>query len=134
MTYQSLVEALAVPTRRTLLERLRRGPLPVGALAEGLAVSRPAVSQHLQVLKRAGLVSETISGTRHIYSVNPEGFADLRAYVDSFWKTALAEFKRAAEEPAAQQNTRVQPRNANAARGRPPARRRNQRNEGRRKR
>ncbi len=94
--YQA-VEALAVPTRRMILERLRRGGLPVGELARGLAVTRPAVSQHLQVLKAAGLVREQRVGTRHVYSIDPSGLATLRAYVESFWHDALAELKAAAE-------------------------------------
>jgi DNA-binding transcriptional ArsR family regulator len=97
MTYQLGVDALAAPTRRTILERLRTGPLPVGELARDLPVSRPAVSQHLKVLKRAGLVTDRRVGTRRIYAVNPEGIAELRAYVESFWTAALAGLKAAAE-------------------------------------
>lgn len=103
-TYISLnpdraVEALAVPTRRAILERLRHRPLPVGELAKGLPVSRPAVSQHLQVLKAAGLVRERRVGARHLYAINPDGLAALRAYVESFWQDAMKELKAAAERP-----------------------------------
>ena len=92
-----MLDALGDPTRRAILDRLRAGPLPVGEIARGLPVSRPAVSQHLKVLKRAGLVSERKEGTRRIYRLEPAGLAELRAYLDSFWTAALAEFKAAAE-------------------------------------
>ncbi len=97
-TYGSAVlDALGEPTRRTILERLRGGPLSVGEIAEGLPVSRPAVSQHLRVLRQAGLVSERKEGTRRIYRLEPAGLGELRAYLDSFWTVALAGFKAAAE-------------------------------------
>ena len=89
--------ALGHPTRRELLERLRSGPRPVGELASGLPVSRPAVSQHLRVLKGAGLVRERRSGTRRLYSVEPEGLAELREYIDGFWTDTLDAFRREAE-------------------------------------
>ena len=89
--------ALADPTRRAIFERLREGPLPVGELARGLPVSRPAVSQHLRVLKEAGLVSERRNGTRRLYRIEPDGIAALRAYFDEFWSRALDAFKAAAE-------------------------------------
>jgi DNA-binding transcriptional ArsR family regulator len=79
------------------MERLRGGPRPVGEIAAGLPVSRPAVSQHLRVLKEAGLVTERKEGTRRIYRIEPKGLADLRAYLDSFWEQALAGFRAAAE-------------------------------------
>ena len=91
------IEALADPTRREVFERLRSGPRAVGELAAGLPVSRPAVSQHLRVLKQAGLVSDRRSGTRRLYSVEPQGLQALRDYVDGFWADALAAFKAAAE-------------------------------------
>jgi DNA-binding transcriptional ArsR family regulator len=91
------IEALADPTRREVFERLRSGPRAVGELADGLPVSRPAVSQHLRVLKEAGLVSDRRNGTRRLYSVEPKGLADLRAYLEDFWADALAAFKAAAE-------------------------------------
>ena len=85
---------LGDPTRRAILERLRRGPLAVAEIARDLPVSRPAVSQHLRVLKEAGLVSERRSGTRRLYRLDLNGLAGLRAYLDSFWEEALASFKR----------------------------------------
>jgi DNA-binding transcriptional ArsR family regulator len=89
--------ALADPTRRAVLERLRKGPRSVGEVARGLPVSRPAVSQHLRVLKEAGLVTERRAGTRRLYSVNGDGLAELRDYLESFWQDALAAYKRAVE-------------------------------------
>jgi DNA-binding transcriptional ArsR family regulator len=97
MTYADAIAALADPTRRTVFERLRQGPKPVVEIARGLPVSRPAVSQHLRVLKEAGLVRERREGTRHYYSVNGDGLADLREYFDEFWQEALEAFKAAAE-------------------------------------
>jgi DNA-binding transcriptional ArsR family regulator len=90
--------ALADPTRRTILERLRSGPLSVVEIARGLPVSRPAVSQHLRVLAGAGLVSVERRGTRRLYRLDPQGLAALRDYLDRFWTDALAAFKAAAEE------------------------------------
>jgi DNA-binding transcriptional ArsR family regulator len=92
-----VMAALADPTRRSVLERLREGPRSVGEVARGLPVSRPAVSQHLRVLKEAGLVSERRAGTRRVYSVNGEGLAELRDYVEGFWQEALVAYKAAAE-------------------------------------
>jgi DNA-binding transcriptional ArsR family regulator len=100
MTYQTAVRsddvgvlaALADPTRRALLELLRGKALPVGELAEQLPVSRPAVSQHLKVLKGVQLISEHRAGTRHYFSLNPVGFAGLREYADSMWQDALQAF------------------------------------------
>jgi DNA-binding transcriptional ArsR family regulator len=97
MAYIDAIAALADPTRRAVFERLRRGPQPVMELARGLPVSRPAVSQHLRVLKDAGLVRERREGTRHFYSVDGDGLADLRKYFDEFWQEALDAFKAAAE-------------------------------------
>ena len=88
----AVLEVLGDPTRRTIFERLGQGPLSVGELAEGLPVSRPAVSQHLRVLKDAGLVSDSRDGTRRLYRVEPRGLAELRAYFDSFWGEALERF------------------------------------------
>jgi DNA-binding transcriptional ArsR family regulator len=81
-----------------VFERLRRGPQPVVELARGLHVSRPAVSQHLRVLKEAGLVQDRKQGTRHYYSVDSDALAELREYFDAFWEDALAAFKKAAEK------------------------------------
>ena len=89
--------ALADPTRRAVFERLRDGPLPVGEIARDLPVSRPAVSQHLRVLKEAGLVTERRDGTRRLYRIEPQALGELRAYFDGFWADALAAFKAAAE-------------------------------------
>ena len=89
--------ALGDSTRRTIFERLATGPLSVGQLAQGLPVSRPAVSQHLKVLKDADLVTDRSEGTRRIYQLNPDGIGALRAYLDRFWNQSLAAFKQAAE-------------------------------------
>jgi DNA-binding transcriptional ArsR family regulator len=97
MAYGEAITALADPTRRTIFERLRRGPRPVGELARELPVSRPAVSQHLRVLERAGLVRARQEGTRRYYSVDGDGLADLRAYFEQLWDEALAAFKETAE-------------------------------------
>ncbi len=91
------MDALGDPTRRSVFEQLRTGPKSVGELAEGLPVSRPAVSQHLRVLKDAHLVSERREGTRHIYELAPGGLVELRAYFDQFWSHALDAYKEAAE-------------------------------------
>jgi DNA-binding transcriptional ArsR family regulator len=92
------MNALGDPTRRAIFEQLAEGPKPVGELARTLPVSRPAVSQHLRVLKEAGLVSERADGTRRLYRVDPAGVAELRAYFDDFWDRALASFGAEAEE------------------------------------
>src|SRR5271167_678714 len=84
--------ALADPTRRRVLERLAQGPRAVGEIAAGLPVSRPAVSQHLKVLKQAGLVSDRQEGARRIYVVDPRGLGAMRAWLDQFWDVALAAF------------------------------------------
>jgi DNA-binding transcriptional ArsR family regulator len=97
MTYGNALAVLADPTRREVFERLRGGPRPVNALAAGLPVSRPAVSQHLKALKDAGLVEERSEGVRRIYSVRREGLIELRAWLDSFWGDALDAFKLEAE-------------------------------------
>ena len=89
--------ALGDGTRRAIFERLANGPRSVGELADELPVSRPAVSQHLRVLKDAGLVFDRPLGTRRLYQLDPDGVGALRAYVDQFWNQALAAFKTAAE-------------------------------------
>jgi DNA-binding transcriptional ArsR family regulator len=89
---------LGDPTRRAIFELLADGPRPVGELAGQLPVSRPAVSQHLAVLKEAGLVLDRQEGTRRYYRLNPDGVGDLRAYFDRFWDRSLAAFKAAAEQ------------------------------------
>jgi DNA-binding transcriptional ArsR family regulator len=98
MTYGSALAVLADPTRLAVFERLRNGPLAVNTLAAGLPVSRPAVSQHLKVLKGAGLVEERSEGVRRIYSVRREGLTELRDWLDGFWDDALAAFKAEAEK------------------------------------
>lgn len=91
------MDALGDPTRRAVFERLRGGPKPVGELAAGLPVSRPAVSQHLRVLRQAGLVTEQRAGTRNVYRADPRGLAELRAYFDDFWARALDAYKEEVE-------------------------------------
>jgi len=98
MAYQDPMDALGDRTRRRILELLRNGPLAVGEIADELPVSRPAVSQHLRVLREAGLVTERRNGTRRIYRVDPGGVGELRDYFDAFWNEALAAFKEAAED------------------------------------
>jgi DNA-binding transcriptional ArsR family regulator len=93
------LSALGDPTRRAIFERLAERPRAVGELARELPVSRPAVSQHLKVLKDAGLVVDTAVGTRRVYRVDPEGVDELRAYLDGFWNRALRTFKDVAERP-----------------------------------
>jgi DNA-binding transcriptional ArsR family regulator len=105
MAYGEAIAALADPTRRTVFERLREGPRPVGEIARGLPVSRPAVSQHLRVLKAAGLVRERREGTRNYYSVDGDALAELREYFEDFWEEALAAFKEAAEKGAEDEST-----------------------------
>jgi DNA-binding transcriptional ArsR family regulator len=100
-TYQNGFSALADPTRRAILERLARGPRAVGELASEFPVSRPAVSQHLRVLKDAGLVSDRRDGNRRLYAVEPGGVEAMRAYFDTFWGEALAAFRKAAEQKGA---------------------------------
>jgi DNA-binding transcriptional ArsR family regulator len=90
-------EALGDPTRRAVFERLRGGALSVSEIARGLPVSRPAVSQHLRVLKGAGLVTDQQEGTRRLYRIEPDGLSELRAYLDRFWDEALARFKERAD-------------------------------------
>ena len=92
--------ALSDPTRRSVLERLALGPRAVGEIAEGLPVSRPAVSQHLKVLKEAGLVSDRQDGARRIYAIDPHGLGAMRAWLDQFWDTALAALKAEIERDA----------------------------------
>jgi DNA-binding transcriptional ArsR family regulator len=90
MTYGSALVALADPTRRQVFERLKDGPKPVGVLAENLPVSRPAVSQHLKVLRAAGLVIDRADGARRVYCIDPKGLGALRAWLDQLWDQALA--------------------------------------------
>jgi DNA-binding transcriptional ArsR family regulator len=101
MTYgESALAALSDATRREILETLRGGPRAVGEIATGMSISRPAVSQHLKVLKESGLVAETRQGTRHYFALAPAGIGELRAYLDELWGDALAAFARhVGEEP-----------------------------------
>jgi DNA-binding transcriptional ArsR family regulator len=101
MTYADRVfDALGDPTRRLVLKRLRGGARSVGEIASGMDVSRPAVSQHLRVLKAARLVTDRAEGTRRLYAVDPRGMEALRSWLDGFWNEALAAFKEAAEQEA----------------------------------
>src|SRR6187401_1831850 len=100
MAYAQALQALGDPTRRSVLEELRDGPRAVGEIAARLPVSRPAVSQHLRVLKEAGLVTERQNGTRRLYRVDPDGLAEVRDYLESFWTDVLAAFEAAAEAEA----------------------------------
>src|SRR5215472_8062384 len=94
---KSALAALADPTRRQIFERLRSGPRAVGEIAHGLPVSRPAVSQHLAVLKSAGLVKHQAQGTRRVYEIDPKGLGAIRAWLDQFWDASLASFKAEVE-------------------------------------
>jgi DNA-binding transcriptional ArsR family regulator len=97
--YQEVkLDALGDSTRRAILARLLDGPVSVGHLARDFPVSRPAISQHLRILKEANLVVDNASGTRRLYQLNPQGFESLRDYFDQFWTVALDAFKKKAEE------------------------------------
>lgn len=91
-TPAAALAALADPTRRQVFERLRSGPRTVGDLARGVPVSRPAVSQHLAVLKAAGLVRDTATGTHRVYEIDPKGLGAIRAWLDDLWGDALGRF------------------------------------------
>ena len=97
MAYEKALQCLSDPTRRRVFERLRSGPLSVGVLAQGLPVSRPAVSQHLKALKAAGLVRDRAEGARRVYCIDPDGVGELRRWVDQFWDIALQSFKSEVE-------------------------------------
>ena len=97
MPYANALSALADPTRRAVFEKLRAGPVSVGDIAAHLPVSRPAVSQHLKVLKDAGLVQEERAGTRRIYSADGAALGELRTYIDDMWRATLGRFAAAAE-------------------------------------
>jgi DNA-binding transcriptional ArsR family regulator len=99
ITYQDVqLDALGDPTRRAIVERLLNGPISVGKLAEEFPMSRPAISQHLRILKQANLVSDSAAGTRRVYQLNPQGFETLRSYFDQFWSIALTAFQQKVEE------------------------------------
>ena len=98
MSYESTLELLADPTRRTIVERLRKGPAPVGVIAKGLPVSRPAISKHLRLMKEAGLVRMTEDGTRNFYEIDLSALIEVRRWLDRFWDDSLRRFKQKAEE------------------------------------
>lgn len=98
MTYATALVALADPTRRAVFERLRAGPASVQQIADGLPVTRPAVSQHLKALKQAGLVRDEPRGAARIYSIHTPGLRALRDYIEGFWDEALDSFKSYAED------------------------------------
>jgi DNA-binding transcriptional ArsR family regulator len=106
MTYELTIDALADPTRRAILNRLRGGAMPVGALADGMPVSRPAVSQHLRVLSDAGLLIVTPVGNRRLYAIAPGGADDLRRYLNSLWDDALGAFEQAARKKAQEKSSK----------------------------
>ena len=105
MAYDKALAALAAladPTRRRVFERLKSGPKAVGAIARGLPVSRPAVSQHLKALKEAGLVADRPEGTRRVYYIDPNGLGALRQWLDQFWDQALTAFQAEVERETSQ--------------------------------
>jgi DNA-binding transcriptional ArsR family regulator len=106
MAYGDALSALADPTRRRVFERLKSGPKPVGAIARGMPVSRPAVSQHLRALKEAGLVADRPEGTRRVYFIDPHGLGALRKWLDQFWDDALAAFQAEVEKGSHQKDKR----------------------------
>ena len=110
-----VLDALGDPTRRLVFKRLRNGARSVGEIAAGMDVSRPAVSQHLRVLKAACLVTDRAEGTRRFYAVDPRGIKVLRSWLDGFWDEALIAFKEATEREAAKEmkiiNTKKKRRN-----------------------
>jgi DNA-binding transcriptional ArsR family regulator len=101
-----ILTALGDPTRRMVLKRLRRGPRSVQEIADGMRVSRPAVSQHLRVLKAARLVMDRADGTRRLYAVDPSGLSALRDWLDEFWDRTLDAFKQEAEQEAKKERPR----------------------------
>lgn len=107
MSYQATLQVLADPTRQALVELLRAGPQPVGRLAAGLPVSRPAISKHLRMMKEAGVVKMTEEGTKNLYELNLESLEELRTYLEGFWETSLNRLKEAAE--SSYRSTKQQP-------------------------
>ena len=107
-TYQQSqqLDAMGDATRRAILARLLEGPLPVGKLASDFPVSRPAISQHLRILKQANLVRDRAEGTRRLYELNPAGFNSLREYFEQFWNQALNAFKKAVEQPPTEEKSK----------------------------
>jgi DNA-binding transcriptional ArsR family regulator len=98
MAYEAALAALSDPTRRLVFERTLGAPRPATAIAEGLPVSRPAVSQHLKVLKEAGLITERRNGTRRLYMANPQALGELRAAIEAMWHEALGGIAAAIDE------------------------------------
>ncbi len=94
-----MLDALAEPTRREIVERLAAKPAAVSDIAREMPISRSAVSQHLQLLKSVGLVTDHAEGTRRIYQVDPDALAIIRSYFDAFWKRSLASFQESARQP-----------------------------------
>lgn len=94
---EAIFDALGDRTRRLIVKRLERGPLPVVEIARDMPVARPAISQHLKILKDAGLVVDRPDGNRRLYALDPEGLAELRKFIESFWADALTRFTRFAE-------------------------------------
>src|SRR5207253_8398948 len=103
--HHAQLDALGDPTRRAILARLLEGPMAVGELARDFPVTRPAISQHLRILKDARLVQDRPAGNRRLYALNPAAFDSLRDYFEAFWTQALAAFKRAADARATQEDT-----------------------------
>jgi DNA-binding transcriptional ArsR family regulator len=100
---ERILDALGDPTRRTVFKRLRGGARSVGELAEGMDVSRPAVSQHLKILKAARLVTDRAEGTRRLYAIDTRAIQALRKWLEGFWDESLTAFKEAAEREAAKE-------------------------------
>jgi DNA-binding transcriptional ArsR family regulator len=94
---EAIFDALGDRTRRRIMKRLEVGPLPVVDIAKGMPVARPAISQHLKILKEAGLVVDRPVGNRRLYALDPEGLAELRRFVETFWTDALTRFAKHAE-------------------------------------
>jgi DNA-binding transcriptional ArsR family regulator len=105
-TYELILEALGDRTRRQIVQCLRRGPASVGELAAAMPVSRPAVSQHLTILRRSGLVSYSEFGTRNVYRLDPTGLAALRAWLDGFWQTALDQYAQRVRDDSSDADAR----------------------------
>lgn len=106
MPYESALSALGDATRRAVFEQLRRGPASVQEIADRMPVSRPAVSQHLKVLKEAGLVIDEAAGVRRVYAVDPRGLAQIRSWLDRFWDDALRSFKAEVERKPAPKSSK----------------------------
>jgi DNA-binding transcriptional ArsR family regulator len=110
-TYEAVLEALGHRTRRQIVHHLRAGPASVGELAAAIPVSRPAISQHLTVLRRSGLVSYEEFGTRNVYRLDPAGLSELRAWLDGFWEAALDHYaQRVREDSVDSVGSSTQPR------------------------